>query len=64
MEKSIYYLPGRGGSLDQGLGSALKERKYEVSGRELHGSFRHERFDDQVSIVAEDLETNIGEPMH
>lgn len=57
VEKPIYYLPGRGGSLDQGLGSALKERKYKVSGRELQGSFRNERFDDQVSIVAEDLRT-------
>lgn len=53
--RPIYYLPGRGGRLLNGLGLALQERGLEVVGRELVGDFQRMRFSDQVSQIAQDL---------
>ena len=56
MKKSVYYLTGMGGRLDTGLGQALLSRGFEVAGRELYGEFRKLDFQQQVDIVAEDLQ--------
>ena len=52
---NIYYLPGYGGRLDTGLGSALLKRGFNVSGRQTIGDFRALPFDEQVAVVAADL---------
>jgi hypothetical protein len=52
---SIYYLPGHGGRLNQGLGQALVSRGYEVVGRETVGDFKKLDFKDQVSAIAKDI---------
>jgi hypothetical protein len=54
----IYYLTGMGGRLDSGLGLALLSRGFEISGRELSGEFRKLDFQQQVDLVAEDLQSH------
>lgn len=54
--KTVYYLPGQGGRLQQGLGAALLERSINVQGREIHGDFQKTDFPTKISIVAEDLQ--------
>lgn len=56
MKKSVYYLTGMGGRLDTGLGQALLSRGFQVAGRELYGEFRKLDFQQQVDLVAEDLQ--------
>jgi len=51
----IYYLPGHGGSISNGLGQALSGRGYDVFGRETVGDFRRLDFNDQVDTIAQDL---------
>ena len=51
----IYYLPGRGGRLDQGLGEGLAERGLHIAGRETRGDFAQLGFDDQRYKIAADL---------
>ena len=58
MKKSVYYLTGMGGRLDTGLGQALLSRGFEVAGRELYGEFRKLEFQQQVDLVAEDLQSH------
>lgn len=55
MKKPIYYLPGRGGRLREGLGKALLARGLDVVGREMHGAFAELSFRQQVATIAEDL---------
>ena len=43
----IYYLPGHGGRITNGLGKALVARGYKVVGRETVGDFKKLDFDDQ-----------------
>ncbi len=52
----IYYLPGRGGRLDAGLGTALVERNLLVSGRETVGEFAGLNFQEQIELVAQDIQ--------
>ena len=52
---TIYYLPGYGGQLATGLGAALMERGYDVTGRETRADFRSLPFGEQVAIIREDL---------
>jgi len=54
--RSVYYLPGRGGSLQSGLGAALAQRDYEVTGRETTGAFQKLLFSEQVAVIAQDLQ--------
>lgn len=56
MKDNLYYLPGRGGRLETGLGMELINRGYSLSGRELLGTFSRLRFSDQVERVAQDLQ--------
>lgn len=53
--RPIYYLTGQGGRLAEGLGAALANCGLEVLGRELDGDFRRLPFDEQVSLIVEDL---------
>ena len=55
MAQQIYYLPGMGGSLLQGLGQALVEAGCSVFGRELRGDFAKSSFAEKVAVVVEDL---------
>jgi hypothetical protein len=53
--ETVYYLPGHGGLISTGLGQALLERGYDVTGRETVGEFKEVGFTRQVEIVANDL---------
>lgn len=53
--ETVYYLPGWGGQLSTGLGQALLERGYDVTGRETLGEFKSAGFTHQVETVASDL---------
>lgn len=53
---SIYYLPGAKGHLHTGLGEGLLARGLDVSGRATVGEFRQYHFDDQVALIAQDLQ--------
>jgi len=55
MPLSIYFLPGHGGRISNGLGQELVRRGFDVMGRETLGDFKKLRFDAQVETVAEDL---------
>ena len=59
---TIYYLPGRGGRLDQGLGLALRDRGYAIVGRETVGEFQRLRFVEQIKIIADDLTASFWQP--
>lgn len=52
---NIYLLPGFGSRLDTGLGGALLQRGFNVSGRETIGDFRALPFDEEVTVVSADL---------
>jgi hypothetical protein len=54
----IYYLPGRGGRLGVGLGTALVERNLLVSGRETVDDFARLNFQEQIELVAQDIQAN------
>ncbi|MFZ9958461.1 MAG: alpha/beta fold hydrolase [Burkholderiaceae bacterium] len=56
MTNPIYYLPGANGQLHSGLGQALVERGFAPQGRATVGAFKRLSFDEQVSIVADDLQ--------
>jgi hypothetical protein len=51
----IYYLPGHGGRLTNGLGQALVDLGYEVVGRETVDDFKKLDFNDQVTTIANDI---------
>ncbi len=55
-QRDIYYLPGFGGRLSLGLGAALRQRGYEVWGREMSGEFKGLSLYEQASIVSRDLQ--------
>jgi len=58
MPLSIYFLPGHGGRISNGLGQELGRRGFDVMGRETLGDFKKLRFDAQVETVAEDLKAS------
>ncbi len=62
MQHAIYYLPGRGGKLETGLGSNLLARGLQISGRELLGEFTRLPFEEQVLTVADDLRKHFWTP--
>jgi hypothetical protein len=57
-QNTIYYLPGHGGQLATGLGQALMDRGFDVTGRETRGDFRILPFAEQVQIIANDLQSH------
>lgn len=54
----VYCLPGHGGQLATGLGQALMDRGFDVTGRETRGDFRSLPFDEQVQIIVNDLQSH------
>ena len=58
MANPIYFLPGHGGRISNGLGQALKARGFDVYGRETVGDFKKLDFDSQVETVTQDLKAN------
>lgn len=58
MNQSIYFLPGYGGRISNGLGQVLLQRGFDVVGRETTGEFKRLTFDEQVATVAADLESS------
>jgi hypothetical protein len=58
MIDTIYLLCGHGGRITNGLGQELSRRGFDVVGRETVGDFKKLDFDQQVSIIAEDLKAN------
>lgn len=58
MTPKIFYLPGHGGRITNGLGQALVDRGFAVVGRETVGDFKKLEFDVQVATVAADLQAS------
>lgn len=56
MTDTIYYLTGRGVQLDKGLGEAILERGYKLSGREMSGGFDKLAFQNQIDLITQDLQ--------
>ena len=56
MEKTVYYLPGRGGQLTTGLGKGLADRDISVVGRETLGQFLKLTFQQQIDAIKSDLQ--------
>ncbi len=56
--ETVYYLPGAGGQLATGLGQALRDRGFNVTGRETRGEFRALGFEDQLQIIRKDLQSH------
>jgi alpha-beta hydrolase superfamily lysophospholipase len=54
--QTIYYLPGARGELHTGLGHGLTDRGFQLAGRATVGEFRQYSFDDQVAVIANDLQ--------
>lgn len=54
----VYYLPGMGGSLSQGLGQVLVATGCSVNGRELQGDFAKLTFAQKVEAVVKDLRSH------
>jgi hypothetical protein len=54
--RDVYYLPGRGGRIDTGLGLEIQSRGFSVFGRDMSGDFQRLRFSDQIRVIADDLE--------
>jgi hypothetical protein len=56
-KRDIYYLPGSRGQLQTGLGEGLMERGLRIQGRATVGEFRQYSFDDQTTLIAQDLQS-------
>jgi len=67
---AIYYVPGRGGRLNVGLGQELSARGYDLIGREIAGPgprdqsnpFASLSFQQQVEVIQHDLKTHAWTP--
>ncbi len=67
---TIYYIPGRGGRLDQGLGLELSARGFDLIGREIsrrgsadpNNAFGALPFEQQLEVVQHDLKTHASHP--
>ena len=67
---AIYYVPGRGGRLNAGLGQELSARGYDLIGREIAGPgprdqsnpFASLSFQQQVEVIQHDLQTHAWTP--
>jgi hypothetical protein len=67
---AIYYVPGRGGRLNAGLGLELSARGYDLIGREIAGPGPHDQsnpfaslsFQQQVEVIQHDLQTHFWAP--
>lgn len=55
--ETIYYLPGANSHLETGLGKGLAARGFTVTGRATIGNFRRIRFQEQIELIASDLQS-------
>jgi hypothetical protein len=62
MRDSVYYLPGANGRLETGLGEGLARRGLQVWGRATVGDFKLISFQEQVDIIATDLQGVLARP--
>jgi len=62
MDKSVYYLPGANGRLETGLGEGLASRGFRVWGRATVGDFKKLSFQEQVDVIARDLQGPLWHP--
>lgn len=62
MSNVVYYLPGASGRLETGLGEGITSRGFEVWGRATVGEFKKLSFQDQVDIIAGDLQGLLWHP--
>lgn len=58
MNKTVYYLPGRDGKIATGLGEGILALGYALEGRETPGSFKNLIFQEQLDLIASDLQSN------
>ena len=58
MKNAVYYLPGYGGLLATGLGAGLLARGIDVTGRQTVDEFKALPFQEQVDLVAQDLQAH------
>jgi len=58
IKEIVYYLPGRGGKLDSGLGLGIKDLGFTLQGRETWADFRGLSFQEQIDLIRADLESN------
>ncbi len=58
----VYYLPGARGHLETGLGEGLTSRGLRVWGRATVGKFKKLSFQEQVDIIAGDLQGPLWRP--
>jgi hypothetical protein len=52
---SIYYLPGRNGTISEGLGRFLRDQCELLAGREVSGDLKGLVFEDQLETIRKDL---------
>ena len=52
---SIYYLPGRNGTVSEGLGTFLQDQCDHLVGREVSGDLKTLIFEDQLEAIRQDL---------
>lgn len=57
-QKTVYYLPGRGGQISTGLGQGLQDRGFSVLGQETRGAFLKLSFQQQLKAICCDLQEN------
>jgi hypothetical protein len=62
MNNDIYYLPGYGGQLTNGLGEELQKRGRRIRGRATVGEFGALTFSQQIDLIAKDLTDNFWLP--
>jgi pimeloyl-ACP methyl ester carboxylesterase len=55
-EKRLYFMPGRGERLTEGLGRIIRSSGYAVSGREILSDFASLRFAEQLALIRSDLQ--------
>ena len=53
---SIYYLPGRNGTISEGLGTFLREQCNQLLGKEVSGDLKGLVFADQPEAIRKDLQ--------
>ena len=58
LQRTVYYLPGRGGQISTGLGQGLQDRGFFVVGQESRGAFLKLTFQQQLDAICRDLQEN------
>jgi len=58
IDKTFCYLPGRNGKIRTGLGDGILSLGYGLKGRETPGSFKNLSFQEQLNLIASDLQSS------